>query len=463
MWIAFCLSMLQDAALNSTPREVPHRDLFGVCLDDAGDLDGDGVHDLWIGDPSILSDRDKTGGCVWAVSGKTGKRLLRITSPTMVWGFGWTLSALADVDGDGKRDVVVGCTFAPSEKTPKPGLEPEPKSPMGESQVSVFSGATGATRFSIKGPADRLKNAWDTAGAGPSLASVGDWNGDGAGDFAIGWTFADEPSLDCGRVDVVSGKDGATLISWSGTEVGDRLGYVVAALDDLDGDGKRELAAGAIPVDPERASYVRVFSSRGSVRASLTSREWAHEGLLSIAPFSDIDGDGVGDLVIGRPFRGPNEVTFFSGKTSREIRRIEPPDVNAWKLGWDLRSVTPPRITVEAGFGARLLCVPDRNGDGVADVFVTMPYAFFHAPAGIVSSADGRPLVSFPVDFQITGDWSHVGLAAAHVGDVDGDGTEDIAIGGASIRYDNCEGVVLLLSGKDLKRVRAIQRRDMTD
>jgi hypothetical protein len=37
---------------SSTPAPILHRDLFGVSIDRAGDLDGDGIEDLWIADPS---------------------------------------------------------------------------------------------------------------------------------------------------------------------------------------------------------------------------------------------------------------------------------------------------------------------------------------------------------------------------------------------------------------------------
>ncbi|MCE9593847.1 MAG: hypothetical protein K8S98_06615 [Planctomycetes bacterium] len=471
MWIALCFSMLQSAAQKSAPEEFPYRDLFGVSIDDAGDLDGDGIHDLWIGDPSMLTELDEPSGCVWAVSGKTGKCLRRIEGPPNAWGFGWTLAALSDIDGDGKRGVAVGCEFTPSEKTPLPAFEIRSTSPAGESTVFAFSGATGQQCFVVTGPADTLKNAWYTADAGPALASVGDWNGDGAGDLAIGWSFADSEARDCGRVDVVSGKDGKTLHSWTGVDAHDRFGFSLAALADLDGDGKCELGAGAVPdyapnagtdfpsLTRRRTGYVRVLSSKGSTLYSLAPGDssWGFGG--SIATFPDVDRDGVSDVMIGQPYDVPVAITVWSGRTGKFIRRLDPPELDAWDGGWASRNMRPAPTEVCVSFGTRLLLVSDHDHDGLADILATTPQTFCHVPAGILSSASGKVLDHVELDSSL---FTDVGIAAAQVGDLNSDGVDDIAIGGSSIRSDD-PGVVILVSGKTLTAKRTIRRSDMQD
>jgi hypothetical protein len=454
---------------------IPDRDLFGVCIDAAGDLDGDGCQDLWVGDPSIFAGSDITAGCAWAVSGKTGRRLRRIPAPEGAQEFGWTLASLADIDEDGVRDVAVGCTFAPSADFPSPAYGIGSTSPVGGSKVWVFSGATGERRFAVAGPADDVKLPWYSAGAGPALASAGDWNGDGAGDLAIGWSFADAAGIDRGRVEVVSGKDGARLRSWSGAEDHDRFGFSLALLADLDGDGKSELAAGAVPdhdsnagerypsLAMERAGYVRILSSTGAILHSLAGPDGSRRFGLSIAPFADADGDGVQDVLVGQPYpakRGP-AITIWSSKSGKLVRRLSPPELDDWDGGWQREHVSPPPAGVNVSFATRLVTVPDRDGDGLSDILATTPQFFGFVPAGVVSSATGRALAR--VELHSWGSKSNVGLASCLVGDVDGDGVEDLALGGASIRCAGCDGSVVLVSGRELTVLRTIVRRDMRD
>jgi hypothetical protein len=58
------------------PRSVPCRDLFGVSIDRAGDLDGDGVDDLALGGASIRC--DSCQGSVLVVTGRELRPLRRI-------------------------------------------------------------------------------------------------------------------------------------------------------------------------------------------------------------------------------------------------------------------------------------------------------------------------------------------------------------------------------------------------
>ncbi|MCC6408050.1 MAG: hypothetical protein IT453_12885 [Planctomycetes bacterium] len=477
MWIAFCLSMSQVADASAGPDQGLYRDLFGVCVADGGDLDGDGTRDVWVGDPSMPTEHDETAGHVWAVSGKSGKRLRSIASPTGARGFGWTLAALDDGDGDGKRDVAVGCEFMPSKEHLEPSFELGWTSPAGESAVFVFSGATSQQRFVIRGPADCRKIPWYSSGAGPSLASVGDWNGDGVGDLAVGWSFADTDLRDCGRVDVVSGKDGATVHSWTGADAHDLFGFALAPLADLDGDGKHELACGAMPdyaIDVEgahpnlariRPGYVRVLSSKGSVLFSLSPADGCRSFGVSVGACPDVDRDSVDDVMVGQPFSAEPPrpaITLWSGKTGKLIRSLDPPELDAWDGGWEARANVQPRaVGVRRSFGVRLLSVPDRDGDGLADILVTVPRPLCFVPAGIVSSASGNALGHVELhDYTFR---SHIGLGACRTGDIDGDSDEDFAIGGASIRSDEAQGAVVFVSSKKLEVLRTVLRSDVAN
>lgn len=87
---------------------------FGQRMKAAGDLDGDGVADVWISAYSLDVGGMNDVGRVYAVSGRTRALLYVINSPepqssaTVFAGFGWALTGLGDVDGDGVGDLAVG-------------------------------------------------------------------------------------------------------------------------------------------------------------------------------------------------------------------------------------------------------------------------------------------------------------------------------------------------------------------
>lgn len=461
------------------PPSAPERDLFGVALDSAGDVDRDGVTDLWVGDPSIFPRNDRTRGRAWCVSGKDGSTLLRIDSPANAREFGWTIAGLGDVDGDGVRDVAVSCL-----DVEPPGTESSPRwgpdtPPAGTSAVHVYSGRDGSLEFTAVGAADAVKEMWFSSAAGPALASVGDWNADGSDDFAIGWSYADGGAEDAGRVDVVSGRDGSTLHAWSGLEAYDRFGFSVARLPDLDGDGRAELAAGAVPdmdrspTAPEtkrriRSGYVRILSSKGSVIRTHHPYDGSRSFGFSLATFPHGRPGGKGGLLIGQA-HDPNAryaVTRWNLDDGSMAQLISKPTLAAWDGVSQRMEVSPKPTSVRESFGTRVMAVPDRDGDGMADILVTEPQAFCFMPAGVLSSKRGigaeDTTVGFPVGRIVLGQrdvwYSHVGLAACAVGDVDSDGVEDLAISGASVRCGDCAGTVCLVSGRSLAILRIYVR-----
>jgi hypothetical protein len=72
-----------------------------------GDVDGDGVPDIYASDWSNGAKGPATGR-IYVYSGKTGQRLFALTGETTGEGFGTTKSVAGDVDGDGRADLIVG-------------------------------------------------------------------------------------------------------------------------------------------------------------------------------------------------------------------------------------------------------------------------------------------------------------------------------------------------------------------
>ena len=98
--------------LSTHPAFVIDADPTGVALgymfvSILGDVDGDGVPDIFASDWSDKSKGPSTGK-IYAYSGRTGRRLFTLSGETAGEGFGTTHSVAGDVNGDGRADLIVG-------------------------------------------------------------------------------------------------------------------------------------------------------------------------------------------------------------------------------------------------------------------------------------------------------------------------------------------------------------------
>lgn len=156
-------------------REHTGRFFYGWAVSELGDVDGDGLMDRDGG--AVRRHARRRGG-----SSRTGERL-----HSAVGAKGDLLSYAeadaGDTDGDGISDYVVGA----------PG--------NGAGHALVFSGATGEVLLRLDGEA-----AGDVFGA--AVAGAGDVNGDGRADVLVGAPAAEGAGVNSGRVYVLSGADG---------------------------------------------------------------------------------------------------------------------------------------------------------------------------------------------------------------------------------------------------------------
>jgi hypothetical protein len=204
----------------------------------AGDRDGDGIDDLWVGAPSNPSQAH-----VRLLSGASGAVLDSVDSPRSDDQFGFYLAAVDDLDGDGVADLAVGAPTATVEGVRR-------------GAVTLVSGATRRVLRELYG---------DTAGTGFGLmvAPMDDVDGDGIGDVAVGAPGDADPSTPAhGEVQVFSGASGVRLRRLASNDAGDFYGRALARVDDLDGDGLHDLAIGA--------PWSQALSGRFEIRSART-------------------------------------------------------------------------------------------------------------------------------------------------------------------------------------------------
>ena len=148
-----------------------------------GDVDGDGVPDVYASDWSNAA-KGRSTGRVYVHSGKDGHRLLTLTGEGPGDGFGTSASMAGDVDGDGHADLIVGAWQYG-------GAAP------GGGRAYLYSGADGrlVTTFTCRTPGDAL---------GFDAVNLGDVDRDGTVDFLLTSGWSGVHGVHSGRVFIVS-------------------------------------------------------------------------------------------------------------------------------------------------------------------------------------------------------------------------------------------------------------------
>ncbi len=148
-----------------------------------GDIDGDGVSDIYASDWSNDA-RGISTGRIYVHSGRTGQPLLVLTGENAGDGFGTSASVAGDVDGDGHADLIVGAWQYG-------------KAAVSGGRAYLYSGRDGRLMktFTCRTPGDTF--GFDAVG-------LGDVDGDGTVDFLItsGWSAVH--GYHSGRVFVIS-------------------------------------------------------------------------------------------------------------------------------------------------------------------------------------------------------------------------------------------------------------------
>lgn len=378
---------------------------FGWAVSELADIDGDGAQEAIIGAP-FHTEAGVNVGHADVRSGRTGELIYRFEGAPEDR-HGYAIADAGDVDGDGTADIIVG---APGSQAlacvdiPRAG------------RAYVYSGADGALIHQIDGEA-----AGDQFGA--AVASAGDVNRDGHADLLVGAPCADGPAgVDAGRAYLVSGRTGALLRAHDGREAGDWLGSGAAPVGDLDRDHRVDYVIGAKDAGRDDRGQAYVFSGRTGKRLLKLQgdRHSADFGWFFVASAGDVNRDGRNDIYVG-DFCALDEVGgcslprgqayVFSGKNGKLLHLFtgaEPGD-----------GMGPGR---SAG---------DVNGDGRDDLVVGSYLSSAGAPfAGrvtVFSGKNGKVLR----DFVSTNAGETLGFDAVGIGDVNGDRVVDLLLSGA--------------------------------
>ncbi len=377
-------------------------DLSGFSVDSAGDINGDGFDDLIIGalyaDPNAVTD----AGSAYVVFGSNTSLPNPLNLSTLNGNNGFALhgigmndrtgravSSAGDINDDGIDDLIISADGASTIGDTNAGSsyvvfgsDAVISHPL---DLSTLDGSNG---FTIKGI-----SAFDRSGT--SVSAAGDINADGIDDLIIG---ADRAGT-AGASYVVFGSDsgfsntlnlstlnGSNGFAINGLASGDLLGFSVNGAGDFNNDGIDDIVVGARGADPggnsfAGSSYVIFGADSGIPHPFDLASLDGTNGLtlngvavddysgISVSSAGDVNGDGIGDLIIGANGADPNGengagsayVVFGHGNLPHPFDLSTLDGNNGLTLNGIERLDTTGYSVSEAG---------DVNGDGLDDLIV---------------------------------------------------------------------------------------------
>ena len=357
--------------------------------------------------------------------------------------FGSSIST-GDVNGDGAEDVLVGA--------------------YGHDERGIHSGA--AYLFLAPFSADQQPIPFlgmepkDHAGLQVLISS--DISGDGLGDIVISapynktiYIFRSQSFSNLSTNNIFLEEADHIII---GENAGDYIGWSLSSTSDFDGDGNHELLIGADGVDYGSFSggmayliFSETLSSQERFNIEISDRKFVGDTAMENAgqalASSDLDGDGIDDIIIGADGgdRGAENggtvyINYGSNLQAQDLRLSDSDIILYSQMDF-------------SESGSSLASGSDCNGDGYADLLIGAPSpepTRYNSSVFLVLGGSTPQEALEESAFQFVGNQDNTGHSVSFSPDIDGDGHAEIIIGAPKLYSDTAGGNTYLWPSSNL-------------
>jgi hypothetical protein len=388
-------------------------DVLGTSVSSAGDVNDDGYSDVIVSAPGNDAALSNAGRVYIYLGGSAmnNNADVLLDGKAIDDQFGNSVASAGDVNGDGFSDVIVGAQYNDAGGS-------------GAGRAYVYFG--GSVMNNITDAILNSEAANDRFGI--SVASAGDFNGDGYSDIIAGAYWNDANGTDAGKAylftNTLTGYDIADEVFNGETDL-DYLGYAVSSAGDVNGDGFSDIIVGAPYNDAGGISAGRAYIYYGGTTmdnvadVSFTGEAEDNEFAVSVSSAGDVNGDGYSDVIIG--------ARYNDGGGDHSGRAY------VYYGGTNMDNIADVTFTGEAefnDFGTSVSSAGDINGDGYSDVIVGAP-RYGPNNNGKVYVYLGGTNMDNVADATDTGNHEsgNFGYSVSSAGDVNGDGYSDVIVG----------------------------------
>ncbi|MDD1461089.1 DUF4114 domain-containing protein [Dolichospermum sp. ST_sed2] len=397
---------------------------------------------------------------------------------------GYSVSNAGDINRDGLDDIVIG----------SPLSDRNDQSNSGKTYVvfgkNNFQQTIDPSTLNVT-PDLVINGVGEGDESGHSVSNIGDINGDGIDDLAIGAPLSDINGNNSGAAYIIFGSEESNYFSnpielsnldttqgltIKGGQSGDHAGWSVSSAGDFNGDDIKDLLIGATsPNDDESGNqgeaYI-IFGKKdgfGSTSTLDLSNIGVNDGLkiisndddnlgYSVSDAGDINGDNIDDIIVGAPYANDNSGSSFVIYGRKKVESENSLTSNIINVS-NLSSSNGFTFNGQSGdkSGFSVSKAGDINGDNIDDIiigakdgnpndkeFAGRAYVVFGKQGGFDSNLTLSNL-NGTNGFTINGitPFDNTGSSVSALGDFNGDNVDDIIVGAINATNSSGRGYVI--------------------